>query len=75
VARAVSPLEARERLARNELSPAAFKRLHGTCRSSVSPSPQCGFATSVGGNAITVAAERAKLRTISETAASVWGLG
>jgi 5-methyltetrahydropteroyltriglutamate--homocysteine methyltransferase len=36
-------------------------------------SPQCGFATSVGGNAITVEQERAKLRTISETAAVIWG--
>jgi 5-methyltetrahydropteroyltriglutamate--homocysteine methyltransferase len=36
-------------------------------------SPQCGFATSVGGNQITVEHERAKLRTIVETAAAVWG--
>ena len=36
-------------------------------------SPQCGFATSVLGNALTVDDERAKLRTIVETAAAVWG--
>ncbi len=36
-------------------------------------SPQCGFATSVLGNALTVEDERAKLRTIVETAAVVWG--
>jgi 5-methyltetrahydropteroyltriglutamate--homocysteine methyltransferase len=36
-------------------------------------SPQCGFATSVLGNALTVEDERAKLRTIVETAAAVWG--
>ncbi len=36
-------------------------------------SPQCGFATSVLGNALTVDDERAKLRTIVETAAVVWG--
>ena len=36
-------------------------------------SPQCGFATSVVGNALTVEDERAKLRTIVETAAEVWG--
>jgi 5-methyltetrahydropteroyltriglutamate--homocysteine methyltransferase len=36
-------------------------------------SPQCGFATSVLGNALTVDDERAKLRTISETATAVWG--
>jgi len=35
-------------------------------------SPQCGFATSILGNALTVEDERAKLRTISETAAVVW---
>jgi 5-methyltetrahydropteroyltriglutamate--homocysteine methyltransferase len=36
-------------------------------------SPQCGFATSVLGNALTVEDERAKLRTIAETAEAVWG--
>jgi len=35
-------------------------------------SPQCGFATSILGNALTVEDERAKLRTIVETAAVVW---
>jgi 5-methyltetrahydropteroyltriglutamate--homocysteine methyltransferase len=36
-------------------------------------SPQCGFATSVLGNALSVEDERAKLRTIVETAEAVWG--
>lgn len=36
-------------------------------------SPQCGFATSVGGNAITLADEKRKLRLIAETAQAVWG--
>jgi 5-methyltetrahydropteroyltriglutamate--homocysteine methyltransferase len=36
-------------------------------------SPQCGFATSVVGNAVTVEDERAKLRTVAETARAVWG--
>lgn len=36
-------------------------------------SPQCGFATSVVGNAITVEDEQRKLRTIVETAERVWG--
>ncbi|HEY3105319.1 MAG TPA: cobalamin-independent methionine synthase II family protein [Gaiellaceae bacterium] len=36
-------------------------------------SPQCGFATSVLGNALGVEDERAKLRTIVETAAELWG--
>ncbi len=36
-------------------------------------SPQCGFATSIEGNAVSMDDERYKLRTIAETAASVWG--
>ena len=36
-------------------------------------SPQCGFATSVLGNAISEDDERDKLRTIAETARAVWG--
>lgn len=36
-------------------------------------SPQCGFATSVIGNAITVEDEEHKLRAIAETARRVWG--
>ena len=36
-------------------------------------SPQCGFATSVLGNALSLEDEQAKLRTIAETAAAVWG--
>lgn len=35
--------------------------------------PQCGFATSVRGNAISLEDERAKLETIARTAAAVWG--
>ena len=33
---------------------------------------QCGFSTSIVGNAVTVEDEEAKLRAISETAARVW---
>jgi 5-methyltetrahydropteroyltriglutamate--homocysteine methyltransferase len=36
-------------------------------------SPQCGFATSIVGNALGVEDEEHKLRTIAETAARVWG--
>jgi 5-methyltetrahydropteroyltriglutamate--homocysteine methyltransferase len=36
-------------------------------------SPQCGFATSVLGNDLTVEDERAKLQTIVATAREVWG--
>jgi 5-methyltetrahydropteroyltriglutamate--homocysteine methyltransferase len=35
-------------------------------------SPQCGFATSVVGNALTFEDQKAKLRTIAETAHAVW---
>ncbi len=35
-------------------------------------SPQCGFASSIEGNALGVADERAKLRTLSEAAGSIW---
>ena len=36
-------------------------------------SPQCGFATSIIGNAITVEDEKMKLTTIAQTAHKVWG--
>jgi 5-methyltetrahydropteroyltriglutamate--homocysteine methyltransferase len=36
-------------------------------------SPQCGFATSVIGNAITVDDQQAKLETIARAAARIWG--
>jgi len=36
-------------------------------------SPQCGFASSVGGNPVTEADERSKLRLVVEVAQSVWG--
>jgi 5-methyltetrahydropteroyltriglutamate--homocysteine methyltransferase len=36
-------------------------------------SPQCGFSTSIRGNAVSVDDERAKLTTIARTAAAVWG--
>jgi 5-methyltetrahydropteroyltriglutamate--homocysteine methyltransferase len=36
-------------------------------------SPQCGFSSTVEGNALTVDEEIAKLRLIVETAREVWG--
>lgn len=36
-------------------------------------SPQCGFATSILGNDVTIDDERAKLRTVVDTARAVWG--
>ncbi|MBI3362089.1 MAG: cobalamin-independent methionine synthase II family protein [Chloroflexi bacterium] len=35
--------------------------------------PQCGFATSILGNSLSVADEKRKLRVIAETAERVWG--
>jgi 5-methyltetrahydropteroyltriglutamate--homocysteine methyltransferase len=37
-------------------------------------SPQCGFASTVEGNALTIDEERAKLELVVETAAQIWGL-
>ena len=36
-------------------------------------SPQCGFASSVGGNPVTVADEREKLSRVAEVARRIWG--
>jgi len=36
-------------------------------------SPQCGFASRVEGNELTLEDERAKLRLVAETAADIWG--
>jgi 5-methyltetrahydropteroyltriglutamate--homocysteine methyltransferase len=36
-------------------------------------SPQCGFASSVGGNPLTIEDERAKLRRVVEVTEAVWG--
>ena len=36
-------------------------------------SPQCGFASTIEGNLVTVADEEAKLRLVAETASEVWG--
>jgi len=36
-------------------------------------SPQCGFSTSIIGNDLSIEEEKAKLRLVVETAASVWG--
>jgi methionine synthase II (cobalamin-independent) len=36
-------------------------------------SPQCGFSSGIGGNAMTVEDEIAKLRLVADTARAVWG--
>jgi len=37
-------------------------------------SPQCGFASTVGGNPLTLDDEKAKLNLVVEVAREVWGL-
>ena len=39
----------------------------------LSISPQCGFASSIGGNPLTEADQRAKLKLVVDTAKAVWG--
>jgi 5-methyltetrahydropteroyltriglutamate--homocysteine methyltransferase len=36
-------------------------------------SPQCGFSSTIDGNALTMDEQAAKLRLIVETARDVWG--
>jgi 5-methyltetrahydropteroyltriglutamate--homocysteine methyltransferase len=36
-------------------------------------SPQCGFSSTVDGNALTIEEQKAKLRLVVETAREVWG--
>ena len=36
-------------------------------------SPQCGFASTVDGNALTLDQQRAKLNLVVQTAAELWG--
>ena len=36
-------------------------------------SPQCGFATSIGGNALGPEDQERKLRVVAETARAIWG--
>jgi 5-methyltetrahydropteroyltriglutamate--homocysteine methyltransferase len=39
----------------------------------LSVSPQCGFASSVGGNPVTLADEKKKLAVVAEVARQIWG--
>jgi 5-methyltetrahydropteroyltriglutamate--homocysteine methyltransferase len=62
---------------RRETQEALVRRIHEAARfvplERLALSPQCGFATSVMGNAISVDDERYKLKVIAETARTVWG--
>jgi 5-methyltetrahydropteroyltriglutamate--homocysteine methyltransferase len=63
--------------ARRETVEALEKRVREAARflplERLALSPQCGFATSVLGNAISPADEEAKLRTVAEAARRIWG--
>jgi 5-methyltetrahydropteroyltriglutamate--homocysteine methyltransferase len=61
-------LESKEELKRRIDEAARFTPLDSLCLS-----PQCGFSSTVEGNAIAVDEQRAKLRLVVETAAEVWG--
>ena len=62
---------------REETVAGLTERIHEAARffplDQLGVSPQCGFATSVVGNALTVEDERLKLRVVAEAAQEVWG--
>jgi 5-methyltetrahydropteroyltriglutamate--homocysteine methyltransferase len=61
-------LESRDELMRRIEEASRYVDLEQLCLS-----PQCGFSSTVEGNAITEDEEWAKLRLVVETAAEVWG--
>lgn len=61
-------LEAKDDIKRRIDDAARFMPLEQMCLS-----PQCGFSSTVHGNAIAVEAQRAKLALVVETANEVWG--
>ena len=61
-------LESKDALKRRIDEAAKYVPLEQLCLS-----PQCGFSSTVDGNALTIAEEAAKLRLVVETAREVWG--
>ena len=61
-------LESKDELKRRIDEAAKYVPLEQLCLS-----PQCGFASTVDGNAVTIEDEKAKLRLVLETAREVWG--
>ena len=61
-------LESKDELKRRIDEAAKYLPLEQLCLS-----PQCGFSSTVDGNALTLAQEKAKLRLIVEVAREVWG--
>ena len=64
----VAALEQRETLERRVREASQYLALE-----QLAISPQCGFASTVAGNPMTEADERAKLKLVTETAAAIWG--
>jgi len=63
-------LEAKDELKRRIEEAAKYVPLDQLCLS-----PQCGFSSTVDGNALTIEEEKAKLRLVVEVAREVWGDG
>jgi len=61
-------LESKDELKRRVDEAAKFVPLDQLCLS-----PQCGFSSTVDGNALTIDEEKAKLRLVVDTAREVWG--
>jgi 5-methyltetrahydropteroyltriglutamate--homocysteine methyltransferase len=61
-------LESKDELKRRIEAASAFVPLER-----LALSPQCGFASTMEGNAVTAADQEAKLRLVAETAEEVWG--
>jgi 5-methyltetrahydropteroyltriglutamate--homocysteine methyltransferase len=61
-------LESKDALKRRIDEAAKYVPLDQLCLS-----PQCGFSSTVDGNALTIDEEKAKLRLVVETAREVWG--
>jgi len=61
-------LESKDELKRRIDEAAKYVPLEQLCLS-----PQCGFSSTVDGNALTQAEQIAKLRLVVETAREVWG--
>src|SRR5438105_251056 len=64
----VGQLESKDDLKRRIDAAAKFAPIEQMCLS-----PQCGFSSTVHGNAIAVESQAAKLRLVRETAQEVWG--
>jgi 5-methyltetrahydropteroyltriglutamate--homocysteine methyltransferase len=63
-----SPLESKDELKRRIEEAAKYVPLEQLCLS-----PQCGFSSTVEGNALSIEQQNAKLRLVVETAREVWG--